>query len=82
MPPDIADYFGFGKSKLPAHRSDVTNCPCMRCRCTRGIGDGLLAQSEAVKSIIFLRWLRWVVNRDRKDWPKVWKVDRRKTRER
>jgi hypothetical protein len=60
MMPDIADYFGYGKSKMPAHRSDVTICPCMRCRCIRGIGDGLLAQSEAVRFVLRLKFVKWL----------------------
>ncbi len=63
----IEDYFGFGKSKLPAHRGDVTTCPCMRCKKTRGIRDGLMAQSEAVRFVLWLKWLKWLVNRERKD---------------
>ncbi|KKL89789.1 hypothetical protein LCGC14_1911120 [marine sediment metagenome] len=51
---------------MPAHRGDVTTCPCRRCKQTRGIGDGLLAQSEAVKFILYLKFLKWVVKRDRK----------------
>ena len=61
---DILDYFGYGPSKMPAHRSDVTTCPCKRCKQTRGIGDGLLAQSEAVRFILYLKWWKWLVKRE------------------
>ena len=54
------DYFGFGKSKLPACRN-VTTCPCTRHRRIRGIGDGLLAQSEAVRFVLRLKFVKWVV---------------------
>ena len=63
MTPDIWDYFGFGMSKLPTHRGDVTTCPCMRCRKTRVIGDAILAQSEAVRFILNLRFLKWLVEK-------------------
>jgi len=58
----IEDYFGFGKSKMSAHR-DVTTCPCTRCRKIRGIGSGLLAQSEAVRFVLNLRFLKWLVEK-------------------
>ena len=62
MMTDIADYFGFGRSKMPAHR-DVTTCPCTRCKKTRGIGSGLLAQSEAVRFVLYLGFLKWLVEK-------------------
>ena len=62
MMTDISDYFGFGRSKVPAHR-DVTTCPCTRCRKIRGIGDGLLSQSEAVRFVLNLRFLKWLVEK-------------------
>ena len=61
--PDIADYFGFGRSKMPAHRSDVTTCPCKGCMKTRGIGSMLQAQSEAVRFILNLKFMKWRVER-------------------
>ena len=76
--PDIADYFGYGKSKLPAHRIDVTICPCMRCRAIRGIGSGLVAQSEAVRFILWLKWLKWRTEKRRKHWPSVARANKRK----
>jgi len=56
------DYFGFGKSKLPACR-DVTSCPCTRHRRIRGIGSGLLAQSEAVRFVLRLKFVKWLVEK-------------------
>ena len=76
--PDIADYFGFGQNKLPAHRSDVTTCPCARCKKTRGIGDGLKAQSEAVRWVLYLKWLFWKAKRERRHWPKTYRANRKK----
>ena len=61
--PDIWDYFGYGMSKIPTHRSDVTTCPCTRCRKTRGIGDAILAQSEAVRFVLNLRFLKWLAEK-------------------
>jgi hypothetical protein len=74
--PDIADYFGFGQSKLPTHRGDVTSCPCRRCDKTRGIGSGLVAQSEAVRFVAYLKWMMWKVKRERRHWPKTYKADK------
>ena len=62
MMTDISDYFGFGKSKLPACRN-VTTCPCTRHRRIRGIGDGLLAQSEAVRFVLGLKFVKWLVEK-------------------
>ncbi len=64
MMPDIADYFGYGKSKMPACR-DVTACPCTRHRRIRGIGSGLLAQSEAVRFVLRLKFVKWLVETGR-----------------
>jgi hypothetical protein len=66
MMTDISDYFGFGWSKLPAHR-DVTTCPCKGCQRTRGVMSGLQAQSEAVRFILYLKWLRWLHTKDRNE---------------
>ena len=63
---DITDYFGYGPSKMPAHRGDVTTCPCKGCKKIRGVQSGLQAQSEAVRFILYLKFLKWVVKRDRK----------------
>ena len=60
--PGIEDYFGFGGGKLPACR-DVTTCPCTRHRRIRGIGDSLLAQSEAVRFVLRLRFVKWLVEK-------------------
>ncbi|KKL48846.1 hypothetical protein LCGC14_2321400 [marine sediment metagenome] len=65
MMTDISDYFGYGPNKLPAHR-DVTTCPCKGCQKTRGVQSGLQAQSEAVKFILYLKFLKWLVKRDSK----------------
>ena len=74
--PDIADYFGFGRSKLPSHRGDVTSCPCMRCAKTRGIGTSLVAQSAAVKFVLYLKWMLWRVKRERSHWPATHTADK------
>ena len=63
---DISDYFGYGQNKRPVHRTDVTTCPCKGCQKTRGVQSGLQAQSEAVRFILYLKFLKWVVKRDRK----------------
>ena len=55
-----------------AHRSDVTACPCRQCGRYRAIGIMLQNQSEAVRFILYLKWLRWVAqnrDRDRQGWP-------------
>lgn len=78
MAPDISDYFGFGSSQLPTHRSDVTTCSCVRCKQTRGMMDGLKAQAEAVKFILWLKWLRWRTRKRRKHWPSVARANKKK----
>ena len=65
MTPGIEDYFGFGQSKVPTHRGDVTTCPCTWCKRVRGIGAGLVAQSEAVRFVLYLRFLKWLVKEGR-----------------
>ena len=65
LSPDIADYFGFGRSKMPAHRSDVTTCPCMNCRKTRGVGSMLKEQSKLVRLILWLKYMRWKFTKER-----------------
>ena len=76
MAPDIADYFGHGRSKLPAHRGDVTSCPCRRCVLSRGMGSGLQAQSAAVKFILYLKWMLWRIKRERSHWPATHTADK------
>ena len=65
-PPDSSDYFGYGPSKRPSHRTDVTTCPCKGCNKTRGVQSGLQAQAEAVRFILYLKFMKWLVKRDRK----------------
>lgn len=76
--PNFLDYFGFGPSKIPAHRGDVTTCPCKRCMKIRGVRDGLRAQTEAVRFVLHLRWWRWIVTQRRKHWPAIHTADREK----
>ena len=49
-----------GRSR-PIHSSNVTTCLCPNCKKTRGTGDGLLAQSEAVRFILNLKFLKWLI---------------------
>ena len=68
MLPEAASPFG----SSPAHRSDVTVCPCQKCGRGRAIGTMLQNQSEAVRFILYLKWLRWVArnrDHDREGWP-------------
>lgn len=75
MPPDAAGPSGFGPTTTPAHRDRVTACPCQDCVRDRGVGTMLRNQSETVRFILYLKWLKWVLrNRDRKDWPAVSKA--------
>ena len=72
MTPELGDPFGFGPEPFPAHRKGVTACPCPDCVRGRGIGLVFQAQAEAVRSILYLKWLRWFLReRDRKHWPAV-----------
>ncbi len=67
MMTDIADYFGYGRSKLPVHRSDATTCPCKGCQKTRGVMSGLQAVGETFRFILWLRWLHWLHTNDRSE---------------
>ena len=73
--PDVANPSGFGlppRPLFPAHRDRVTACPCRDCVWDRGVGTMLRGQSEAVRFILYLKWLKWLLrNRDRTDWPTV-----------
>ena len=73
--PDAADYFGYGRNKLPGHRSDVTTCPCLGCRKIRGIQYAFRAHAEAIRFIFHLRWWRWIAERRRKHWPAINEAD-------
>ena len=66
------DFMDAYRPKLSAtHNSKVTTCLCLPCKRLRGTGFALQAQSEAVRWILYLKWLRWVMKKDRKDWPAV-----------
>ena len=64
---NIYDYFGdyFKQFRGQSHRGDITTCPCTDCKRIRGIGDGLKAQTEAARFVLFLRWLRWRFRKER-----------------
>ena len=67
--PNVGDAYGFGsKYKLPAHRADVTTCPCLDCKRVRGVGAGLKAMFGEIKWILYLKWMLWQVKRDRAHW--------------
>lgn len=70
--------FGFGPVGPIPHRSSVTVCHCRGCVRRRATGEMFQAQTEAVRFVLYLKWLRWVVERDRKDWPATHTADREK----
>ncbi len=75
---NIFDYGagGYGsKYKPPVHRTDVTTCPCRGCKQTRGAGSGLKAMFEAIRQVMFLKWMLWKVKRSRAHWPATHTVD-------
>ena len=72
---DIADYFGFGKSKPPAHRGDVTTCPCTNCKRTRGTGAGLKTMFGEIRGVMYLKWMLWKVKRARRHWPQTYRAN-------
>ncbi|KKL62814.1 hypothetical protein LCGC14_2181420 [marine sediment metagenome] len=76
MPLDADSLFGpLRRSALPEHRKRVTACPCWDCVRDRGIGIILRGQSEAVRFILYLKWLKWTLRNNasgsRKDWPAI-----------
>ena len=76
--PDAADYFGYGRSKRPGHRSDATTCPCLDCRKIHGIQYAFRAQAEAIRLIFHLRWWRWIAGERRKHWLAINRADTEK----
>ena len=52
-------------SSRPVHSSGATTCLCPDCKRKRGIADGLRAQSEAVRFILHLKFLKWLVEEGR-----------------
>ena len=44
----------------PPHQENVDACPCPQCGRARMVGDALRNQSEAVRFVLYLKWLRWV----------------------
>ncbi len=63
------DYYSGSDLLSPTHQTNVSACPCFVCVRKRVAGFAIRAQTEAVRFILHLRWLRWVTKRDRKDWP-------------
>ncbi len=67
--------FGFGPLPPQEHRKGVTACPCQGCVRNRAIATMLQNQSESVRFILYLKWLKWhLQNRDRRDWPAISKA--------
>ena len=67
MMPDLMDHFGFGASKIPIHRGDVTTCPCIRCIKIRVVGRAMQALSEAFRLIAYLKWMHWRFTKERNE---------------
>ncbi len=64
------DSFGFVPDGPPLHREGVNVCPCLECVRSQAIGSCYQAQTEAVRFVLYLMWLRWVVAEEmRKHWP-------------